>query len=196
MHRNDTPLGIAGWTAPTAADVSAVARELGRPPRGLVAVAHRCGCEIPAVVVTQPRLPGGPPFPTTFYLTCARMNAAVGALESQGVMARMANRLIADPGLAETYRQAHLDYLRRRQQVVLATGLGAVPEIDGVTPGGMPTRVKCLHALAAHALAVGSGVNPLGDEVVDALRDWRGAGCCGPRAHGSARRVPAEPPTT
>ncbi len=56
-----------------------------------------------------------------------------------------------------------------------------MPEIAGVSAGGMPTRVKCLHVLAAQALAQGGGVNPLGDEVVDALGDfWAGRPLRGP----------------
>ena len=50
--------------------------------------------------------------------------------------------------------------------------LGDVPEIDGVSAGGMPTRVKCLHVLVGHALAAGPGVTPLGDEALAALGDF------------------------
>jgi hypothetical protein len=50
--------------------------------------------------------------------------------------------------------------------------LGHVAEIDGISAGGMPSRVKCLHVLAAHSLAVGRGINPLGDETLDLLGDW------------------------
>jgi hypothetical protein len=56
--------------------------------------------------------------------------------------------------------------------------LGDVPEIAGVSAGGMPDRVKCLHVLVAHALAVGPGVNPLGDEALAALPRWWQAGPC------------------
>src|SRR5699024_12742138 len=56
--------------------------------------------------------------------------------------------------------------------------LGAVPEIDGVSAGGMPTRVKCLHVLVGHSLAVGPGVNPLGDEALELLApSWRPDRC-------------------
>ena len=59
--------------------------------------------------------------------------------------------------------------------------LGDVPEIDGVSAGGMPTRVKCLHVLVAHALAAGPGHNPLGDEAVTQLPPWWADGPCVPR---------------
>jgi uncharacterized protein len=46
-----------------------------------------------------------------------------------------------------------------------------------VSAGGMPDRVKCLHALAAHALAVGPGINPLGDETVTAIGEFWARPC-------------------
>jgi hypothetical protein len=153
-------------------DVRAVTAQLGREPRGASAVAHRCPCGAPDVVETLPRLPDGTPFPTTYYLTCPRAAAALGTLESSGLMREMTERLAADPDLADQYAKAHEDYLVRRAQ------LGEVPEIAGVSAGGMPTRVKCLHVLAAHALAAGPGVNPLGDETLAALGPWWRAGSC------------------
>ena len=158
---------------PSAEDLEAVARQLGRPPRGVAAVAHRCSCGLPDVVRTRPRLPDGTPFPTTFYLTCPRAASAVGTLEASGLMREMSDRVAADPELAAAHRAAHEDYLARR------AALGEeVPEIAGVSAGGMPTRVKCLHVLLAHSLAAGPGVNPLGDEVREALGDWGAAGPC------------------
>jgi uncharacterized protein len=161
------------------ADRAAVEAQLGRPPRAMRAVAHRCPCGRPDVVETSPRLPDGTPFPTLYYLTCPRASAGVGRLEASGVMREMADRLRSDPELAGRYRSAHEAYLRRRAE------LGEVPEIDGVTAGGMPTRVKCLHALLAHSLAVGNGVNPLGDEVRAALPPWWANGPCVPAGEGS-----------
>jgi len=157
---------------PSAADMAAVAAQLGRPARGVRAVAHRCPCGLPDVVETEPRLPDGTPFPTTFYLTCPRATAAASTLESRGLMREMTARLAEEPALAESYRAAHDDYLDRRRRIA------RVPEIDGVSAGGMPDRVKCLHVLVAHALAAGPGVNPLGDEALDALPTWWDAGRC------------------
>ena len=70
------------------------------------------------------------------------------------------------------YRAAHEAYLADR-----AT-LGEVDELAGISAGGMPTRVKCLHVLVAHALAAGPGVNPLGDEAIQALGPWWEPGSC------------------
>jgi len=131
--------------------------QLGREPRGVVEVAHRCPCGDPDVVRTSPRLPDGTPFPTTFYATCPRLTGAISTLESEGVMKQMQDRLADDPELARAYALAHEDYLRRRAE------LADVPEIAGISAGGMPERIKCLHVLVAHSLAAGLGVNPFGD---------------------------------
>lgn len=154
------------------ADTDLVRRQLGRMPRGTVAIAHRCPCGAPDVVVTAPRLDDGTPFPTTYYLTCPRATSAIGTLEGSGLMRELEQRLAEDPELAAAYRAAHESYLADREH------LGHVPEIAGISAGGMPDRVKCLHVLAAHALAKGPGVNPLGDEVVATIDDyWRSAPC-------------------
>jgi hypothetical protein len=140
-------------------------------------------------VATRPRLPGGSPFPTTFYLTCPRASSACSTLESNGVMAAMAARLHEDPALAQAYAAAHEAYLAARRAVGALTGDGDVPEIEGVSAGGMPDRVKCLHALAAHALAAGPGVNPLGDETLALVGAWWERPCLPGPADGAAGRA-------
>jgi hypothetical protein len=156
----------------SAGDLAAVEAQLGRAPRGTHAVAHRCPCSLPDVVMTEPRLPDGTPFPTTYYLTCPRATSRVGTLEGSGLMRELEARLGEDAGLAATYRAAHEAYLADR------SALGEVPEIDGVSAGGMPDRVKCLHVLVAHSLAAGPGVNPLGDEALERLDAWWSEGPC------------------
>jgi hypothetical protein len=158
--------------APTQHDLDAVHRQLGREPRGVHAVAHRCSCGDPDVVATEPRLPDGTPFPTFYYLTCPRAAGLIGTLEASRTMAEMQDRLAADPDLAAAYSAAHEAYLADRAAV------GGVEEIAGISAGGMPTRVKCLHALVGHALAVGPGVNPFGDEALALLPDWGATGTC------------------
>jgi hypothetical protein len=153
-------------------DEQTVAAQLGREPRAIRAVGHRCPCGLPDVVTTEPRLPDGTPFPTTYYLTCPRAASLIGTLEGSGLMREMEARLAADDALAARYAAAHRAYLDDRAV------LGEVPEIEGVSAGGMPDRVKCLHVLAAHSLAAGPGVNPLGDEVLAELGDWWEPGRC------------------
>ncbi|MDR1790942.1 MAG: DUF501 domain-containing protein [Propionibacteriaceae bacterium] len=146
-------------STPTAADLEILARQLNREPRGVLDIAWRCPNGDPGVIATAPRLPDGTPFPTFYYLTCPHLVAECSRLESSGLMAEMTARLRADDELAAQYLAAHEQYLADREAVE------AVPEIEGVSAGGMPNRVKCLHALLAHALAAGPGVNPFGDEV-------------------------------
>ena len=153
-------------------DQAVIGAQLGRPPRSIHGIGHRCPCGNPDVVATEPRLDDGTPFPTTFYLTCPRAASMIGTLEASGLMTEMSDRLASDAALAEGYQTAHESYLAARESI------GHVEEIDGVSAGGMPTRVKCLHVLAGQSLAQGRGVNPLGDEVLDLLGEWWAAGPC------------------
>jgi hypothetical protein len=153
-------------------DEAVVAEQLGRPPRAIRAVGHRCPCGNPDVVTTEPRLPDGTPFPTTFYLTCPRAASLIGTLEGSGLMAEMSERLRTDSELAAGYAEAHHRYLEAREAI------GHVAEIHGISAGGMPDRVKCLHVLAGQSLAQGRGVNPLGDEVLDLLGNFWASGPC------------------
>lgn len=148
----------------TDADRAALGAQLGRVPRGLVDIAARCVCGAPLVATTAPRLDDGTPFPTTFYLTHPAAVKGISTLEARGVMHEMNDELAADEELARAYARAHEDYLARR------AALGDdVPEISGISAGGMPSRVKCLHALLGHSLAVGRGINPFGDRALDML---------------------------
>lgn len=143
--------------------LDAVARQLGREPRGVLGIAYRCPNGEPGVVKTAPKLPDGTPFPTLYYLTHPVLTAAASRLESSGMMREMTERLLRDPGLSAAYRRAHESYLAERDAIEpLATAFSA---------GGMPDRVKCLHVLIAHSLAKGPGVNPLGDEALAVLAD-------------------------
>ena len=137
------------------------------------AVAHRCACGQPGRRRDVARgSPDGTPFPTLYYLTCPRAASAIGRLEASGLMREMTERLRTDDDLAAAYRAAHESYLARREE------LGHVDEIAGISAGGMPKRVKCLHVLVGHALAVGPGVNPLGDEALALLEPWGTDGPC------------------
>jgi len=143
------------------ADLEAVARQLGREPRGVLAIAYRCPGGEPAVVKTAPALPDGTPFPTLYYLTHPVLTAAASRLETTGLMREMTARLRVDAELAASYRRAHESYLAERDAIApLGTTFSA---------GGMPERVKCLHVLIAHSLAKGPGCNPLGDQALAVL---------------------------
>jgi hypothetical protein len=149
----------------TQADIEALGQQLGRVPRGVVAIAARCVCGRPAVVQTAPRLDDGSPFPTTFYLTLPGAVYGCSALEATHYMDELNQCLAEDEQLAAAYAQAHQAYLAEREK------LGHVDEIAGISAGGMPTRVKCLHALVGHSLAAGAGVNPIGDIAIETMRE-------------------------
>ena len=161
---------MSRWSEASERDVAVATLQLGRPARGVVGVAARCACGNPTVVATSPRLEDGTPFPTLYYLTHPAATVAMSNLEADGVMTEFNERLKADPDLRAAYAAAHDAYLADR-----AT-LGEVPEIAGVSAGGMPSRVKCLHALAAHSLAAGPGVNPIGDFTLQRSR-WSPTVC-------------------
>ncbi len=153
-------------TEATEADIRSVSLQLGREARDIVAIAARCICGNPIVVQTSPRLSDGTPFPTMYYLTLPAATAALSTLEAGGVMVTLQDRLAAEPEFAAAYLRAHEAFLADRAK------LGVVEEIEGISAGGMPTRVKCLHALAGHALAAGPGVNLVGDAALE-LCSWK-----------------------
>ncbi|MFE4196331.1 DUF501 domain-containing protein [Paenarthrobacter sp. NPDC056912] len=157
---------------PSAHDLEVLSRQLGRPVRDVVEIPARCVCGNPLVAATAPRLSNGTPFPTTFYLTHPVITSAVSRLEAGGLMNEMNERLTADQELAGAYHGAHEAYLQARNEIAGRSGTGAVPEIAGISAGGMPTRVKCLHVLVGHSLAAGPGVNPLGDEALESITEW------------------------
>lgn len=146
-------------------DLEEVSRQLGRPARDIVEVAARCVCKRPIVVKTKPRLEDGTPFPTLYYLTQKSATAAVSSLEATGYMSELQRELLEDDKLSNAYTKAHQKYLAEREEIEV------VDEIEGISAGGMPYRVKCLHALVAHSLAAGRGVNPIGDLALARL-DW------------------------
>ena len=148
------------YTEPTPADIAAVSEQLGREARGVVGIAARTSDGSPTVVATAPRLADGSPFPTFYYLCHPEAVAAASRLEAVGVMNEFNALLADDEALRAQYERAHEQYIADRDSV------GEVSELAGVSAGGMPTRVKCLHALMGHALAAGPGVNPIGDLVL------------------------------
>jgi hypothetical protein len=152
-------------TPVTQDDIVEVTRQLGRPARDILAIASRCVCGRPLVVKTKPRLDNGTPFPTLYYLTQPAATAAVSTLEASGYMVELQDLLQTDGDISAAYLAAHKQYLAEREAIEV------VEEINDFSAGGMPTRVKCLHALIGHSLAKGEGVNPIGDLALKAL-EW------------------------
>lgn len=173
--KNRTPQGF-GVTVetltPTDQDIRVLSAQLGRTVRDVIEIPARCVCGNPLVAATAPRLSNGSPFPTVFYLAHPAITAAASRLEAGGLMYEMTDALAADTELANRYTLAHENYLAERERIRLISGTDEVPEIENISAGGMPTRVKCLHAVIGHTLAVGCGINPMGDWGLDEIADW------------------------
>lgn len=173
MNRVPEGVGVTVQTlVPTEQDVRVLSAQLGRKVRDVVEVPARCVCGNPLVAATAPRLANDTPFPTVFYLAHPVITAAASRLEAGGLMYEMTDELAQNPQLAQQYRAAHENYLAERERIRIISGTDEVPEIDGISAGGMPTRVKCLHAVIGHTLSVGRGVNPMGDRALDAIFPW------------------------
>lgn len=142
----------------TEAQLAAVAKQLGREPRGVVEISYTTPDGAPAVVKTVPRLEDGTPFPTLYYLTEPRLTAEASRLEVAHVMKWMQERLATDAELQDDYLKAHEHFLAERNKM---EDLGT--DFSG---GGMPDRVKCLHVLIAYALAEGPERVRFGTEAV------------------------------
>ena len=145
-------------------DDSIVASQLGRIPRGTWRVVARCTAGAPTVIAVAPDLGGGEPFPTTFWLTCPTLSAAVHDMESAGEHTRWAERVAREPALAAAVLAADARYRDARAE----EGGGADP-CSGVGTAGQrdPLAVKCLHARLAAFLA---GVpDPVGEAVASRL---------------------------
>jgi hypothetical protein len=138
-------------------DIAIVSAQLGRPARDVIGISARCVCGAPTVVSTQPRLSDGTPFPTFYYLTHPAATSAISELEATQVMNEYNELLAQDEAIRDLYAQAHTEFIADRDSIAV------IEELDGISAGGMPSRVKCLHALAGHALAAGPGANPIGD---------------------------------
>ena len=173
--KNRTPQGF-GVTVetltPTDQDIRVLSAQLGRTVRDVIEIPARCVCGNPLVAATAPRLSNGNPFPTVFYLAHPAITAAASRLEAGGLMYEMTDALAADTELANRYTLAHENYLAERERIRLISGTDEVPEIENISAGGMPTRVKCLHAVIGHTLAVGRGIHPMGDWGLDEIADW------------------------
>ncbi|MGO2861393.1 MAG: DUF501 domain-containing protein [Brevibacterium sp.] len=155
----------------TEADFAKLEDQLGRVPRGVVGIAARSTSGDPLVVATAPRLEDGTPFPTTFYLTHPAYVAECSRLEASGIMAEWTTELSEDEELSAAYARAHSAYLATRSEIGEKAGIAEVVEIKDYSAGGMPTRVKCLHALVGHSLAAGPGTNPIGDRAISFMTD-------------------------
>ncbi len=136
-------------------DRAIVARQLGRQPRAFRRVVARCPFGRPAVTEQEPYDGSGAPFPTTYYLTCPRLVAAVSRLEAAGGVERWTAVAARDPSLAASLRRANDEQARIRRGLAGArVGADGGASLDlGIGGAGRHGSLKCLHAHAAYALA-------------------------------------------
>jgi uncharacterized protein len=136
-------------------DRAVVERQLGRNPRAFLRVAVRCPFGAPAVTVQAPYDSAGEPFPTTFYLTCRHLVAAVSRLEAAGGIERWSAAVEADPELAASLEQATADQRALRRELAGdQVGREEGTSLDlGIGGSSRPEKLKCLHAHVAYALA-------------------------------------------
>ena len=159
---------MAGLTPPPADDRALVERQLGRPPRAFRRVAVRCPFGKPAVAEQAPYDLRGTPFPTTFWLTCPHLVAAISRVEASGGVERWSERARSDRELASSLADATTEQRELRPE--LPVGIG------GSSRRG---SLKCLHAHAAFALARPG--YELGDRILAELPSlWPADGCCTP----------------
>jgi hypothetical protein len=139
----------------TDADRALVARQLGREPRTLRGIAVRCPYGAPAVTEQSPYDPAGEPFPTTYYLTCRHLVAAVSRLEAAGGVERWSNALRAEPALTASLAAADEEQRRLRRGLAgeSAGRDGGASLGYGIGGSRRSGSLKCLHAHVAFALA-------------------------------------------
>jgi len=163
-------------------DRAVVERQLGRPPRAFLRVVVRCPFGAPAVTEQSPRGDDGAPFPTTYYLTCPQLVAAVSRLEAAGGVERWSEAVRDDRGLRASLEHAeeHQRALRR----ALACGWEH-PSLDsGIGGSSRSGSLKCLHAHAAYALAARAGLQAgeeryeLGERILGELEPLWPPQCC------------------
>ncbi|MEX2211164.1 MAG: DUF501 domain-containing protein [Gaiellaceae bacterium] len=159
-------------------DRSVVARQLGRPPRAFRRVVVRCPFGLPAVTEQDPYDPAGEPFPTTYYLTCRHLVAAVARLEAAGGVERWSQAVEEDVALRESLVEATAEQrVVRRELAAGREGVDSGASLDsGIGGASQPERLKCLHAHAAFALARPG--YQLGEAIVAELEPLWPAVCC------------------
>jgi uncharacterized protein len=160
-------------------DRAVVARQLGRTPRAFRRVAVRCPWGRPAVVEQEPYDDRGEPFPTTHWLTCRHLVAAISRLEAAGGVERWSGRIASDPQLRNSLERATAAQRDERRRLAAGrTGIDGGASLElGIGGSRNPTQLKCLHAHSAFALA-----HPgyeLGERIVAEVDPlWPAGDCC------------------
>ena len=164
-------------------DRSLVERQLGRPPRAFRRVVVRCPFGLPAVTEQEPYDDAGEPFPTTYYVTCRYLVAAISRLEAAGGVERWSAAVQADAELAASRARADTEQRAIRRDLAAGeTGRDGGASLDlGVGGAGRTGSIKCLHAHAAFALARPG--YELGERILDEIDPLWPATCCMIQTH-------------
>jgi hypothetical protein len=162
----------------TDTDRAVVARQLGREPRTLRRVAVRCPFGAPAVTEQSPYGADGEPFPTTYYVTCRHLVAAVSRLEAAGGVERWSDAARSEPALAASLAAGDEEQRRLRRALAGdARGSDRGASLDyGIGGSRRGGSLKCLHAHAAFALAR-PGYD-LGERILDEVQPRWPEKCC------------------
>jgi hypothetical protein len=162
-------------------DRAVVERQLGRAPRAFLRVAARCPWGMPAVTEQRPYDDRGRPFPTTYYLTCRYLVAAVSRLEAAGGVERWTAAAADDDELRASLEDATAEQRAVRRDLAAGeTGADRGASIElGIGGSATPGRLKCLHAHAGFALARPGYV--LGERILAEVEPpWPPDRCCTP----------------
>jgi len=154
-------------------DARTIAWQLGRNPRGRIAVAWRCGHGYPQVLRVHPMV-DGKPFPTLYWLTCPFLREAIDRIEADGWIRRVEDRLALDRAFSSQLDEARRGYIEARLALLSTaesedlSNRGMLDALSERGIGGMaePRGVKCLHLHTAHELA---SANPIGALVLGML---------------------------
>lgn len=167
-------------------DRAIVALQLGRPPRAFRRVAAHCPYGLPAVTEQEPYDRSGKPFPTTYYLTCRHLVAAIARLEASGGVERWSRLAAEDADLALSLASATEEQRRLRHELADAAGASrSGTSLDlGIAGSRSSRHLKCLHAHAAFALARPGYV--LGERILAEIRPrWPPGRCCSEELRGA-----------
>jgi hypothetical protein len=159
-------------------DRAVVERQLGRTPRAFRRVVLRCPFGAPAVTEQAPYDAAGEPFPTTYYLTCRHLVAAVSRIEAAGGIERWSSAIAQDAKLADSLSRATEEQRAVRRSLAggrVGQEAGASLEL-GIAGSSRPEKLKCLHAHAAFALARPG--YELGERIVAEIEPLWPARCC------------------
>ena len=167
-------------------DRAVVEAQIGRPPRSVIDVAHRCHLDLPVVITVPPILDDGTPFPTLYWLTCPLASKRIGRIEAVGGVRAAEQMLADDPEVRHAHEEAMDRYRESRDAQIPANYQGHRPT-GGV--GGARAGVKCLHAHYADTAA--GNINPIGAWTAEEIEPLDCTTTCVAFTEGSWSRNPA-----